>query len=200
MTEPYAAGVDPYCYPDSSVLRNKFDIRDAQLLTDVESLYSQQRLAELYTDHPVAGRFGLTHLSRIHRFVFQDVYAWAGKLRTVRIHKGQTTFAYPEHIKSEADRIFSSLRRENHLRDLPLPVLIERLAWHVGELNVLHPFREGNGRVLRAFLRELLLQQGLLLKFEKLDPEEWLQASIAAYVGDLLKMQALFARIIEPLK
>ena len=200
MTELYAAGVDPYCYPDSSVLRNKFDIRDTQLLADVESLYKQQRLAELYTDHPVAERFELTHLSRIHRFVFQDVYAWAGKLRTVRIHKGQTTFAYPEHIKSEADRIFSSLRRENHLRDLPLPVLIERLAWYVGELNVLHPFREGNGRVLRAFLRELLLQQGLLLKFEKLDPEEWLQASIAAYVGDLLKMQALFARIIEPLK
>ena len=200
MTELYAAGVDPYCYPDSSVLRNKFDIRDAQLLADVESLYSQQRLAELYTDHPVEGRFGLTHLSRIHRFVFQDVYAWAGKLRTVRIHKGQTTFAYPEHIQSEADRIFSSLRRENHLRDLPLPVLIERLAWYVGELNVLHPFREGNGRVLRAFLRELLLQQGLLLRFEKLDPEEWLQASIAAYVGDLLKMQALLSRIIEPLK
>ena len=200
MTELYAAGVDPFCYPDSSVLRNKFDIRDTQLLADVESLYSQQRLAELYTDHPVAGRFGLTHLSRIHRFVFQDVYDWAGKLRTVRIHKGQTTFAYPENIKSEADRIFSSLRRENHLRDLPLPVLIERLAWYVSELNVLHPFREGNGRVLRAFLRELLLQQGLLLKFEKLDSEEWLQASIAAYVGDLLKMQALFARIIEPLK
>ena len=200
MTELYAAGVDPYCYPDSSVLRNKFDIRDAQLLADAESLCSQQRLAELYTDHPVAGRFGLTHLSRIHRFVFQDVYAWAGKLRTVRIHKGQTTFAYPEHIQSEADRIFSSLRREKHLRDLPLPVLIERLAWYVGELNVLHPFREGNGRVLRAFLRELLLQQGLLLRFEKLDPEEWLQASIAVYVGDLLKMQALLSRIIEPLK
>ena len=200
MTELYAAGVDPYCYPDSTVLRNKFDIRDAQLLADVESLYSQQRLAELYTDHPVAGRFGLTHLSRIHRFVFQDVYAWAGKLRTVRIHKGQTTFAYPEHIQSEADRIFSSLRRENHLRNLPLPVLIERLAWYVSELNVLHPFREGNGRVLRAFLRELLLQQGLLLRFEKLDPEEWLQASIAAYVGDLLKMQALLSRIIDPLK
>jgi cell filamentation protein len=199
MSELYAAGLDPYCYPDSSILRNKFDIRDAKLLADVESLYSQQRLAELYTD-PVAGRFGLTHLSRIHRFIFQDVYIWAGKLRTVRIHKGQTTFAYPEHIQSESDRIFSSLRREKHLRDLPLPILIERLTWYVGELNVLHPFREGNGRALRAFLRELVLQQGLLLRFEKLDPEEWLQASIAAYAGDLLKMQALLARIIEPLK
>ena len=200
MSELYAAGADPYCYPDSSVLRNKYDIHDAQLLADIESLYSQQRLAELYTEHPVAGRFGLTHLSRIHRFIFQDVYAWAGKLRTVRIHKGQTTFAYPEHIQSEADRIFASLRREKNLRDLPLPVLIERLTWYVGELNVLHPFREGNGRALRAFLRELTLQQGLLLRFEKLDSGEWLQASIAAYIGDLLKMQALLARIIEPVK
>jgi len=200
MSELYAAGVDPYCYPGSSVLRNKFDIHDAQLLADVESLYSQQRLAELYTDHPVAGRFGLTHLSRIHRFIFQDVYPWAGKLRTVRIHKGQTTFAYPEHIPSEADRIFSSLHREKLLQDLPLPVLLERLAWYVGEMNVLHPFREGNGRTLRAFLRELLLQQGFWLRFEELNSEEWLQASIAAYTGDLLKMQALLARIIEPVK
>jgi len=76
------------------------------LLADIESLYSQQRLAELYTDHPVAGRFGLTHLSRIHRFVFQDVYIWAGKLRTVRIHKGQTTFAYPEHTKARPTEYF----------------------------------------------------------------------------------------------
>ena len=197
MTELYAAGVDPYCYPDSSVLRNKFDIRDAQLLTDVESLYSQQRLAELYTDHPVAGRFGLTHLSRIHRFIFQDVYPWAGKLRTVRIHKGKTTFAYPENLRSEADRIFAKLRQERLLQELPQPVLLDRLSWYIGELNVLHPFREGNGRALRAFFRELLLRQGLWLRFEKLDPDEWLQASIAAYAGDLSKMKALLSRILD---
>ena len=106
MSELYAAGTDPYCYPGSSVLRNRFDIHDGRLLADVEALYSQQRLAELYSTHPVAGRFGLTHLSRIHRFIFQDVYPWAGKLRTVRIHKGQTTFAYPENLRSEADRRF----------------------------------------------------------------------------------------------
>lgn len=174
MSELYSAGSDPYCYPDSSVLCNKFDIRDEQMLADVESLYSQKRLVELYTDHPVAGRFGFTHLSRIHRFVFQDVYPWAGQIRSVRIHKGQTTFAYPENIRNEADRIFSALRGEKFFHQLPLPVLIERLSWYVGELNVLHPFREGNGRALRAWLRALLLQQGLLLHFEHLEPEEWL--------------------------
>ena len=197
MSDLYAAGVDPYCYPDSAVLRNRFDIRDAQLLAEVESLYSQQRLAELYTEHPVAGRFGLTHLSRIHRFIFQDVYPWAGKLRTVRIHKGQTTFAYPENLRSEADRIFAKLRQERLLQELPQPVLLDRLSWYIGELNELHPFREGNGRALRAFFRELLLRQGLWLRFEKLDPDEWLQASIAAYAGDLSKMKALLSRILD---
>ena len=197
MSELYAAGTDPYCYPGSSVLRNRFDIHDGRLLADVEALYSQQRLAELYSTHPVAGRFVLTHLSRIHWFIFQDVYPWAGKLRTVRIHKGQTTFAYPENLRSEADRIFAKLRQERLLQELPQPVLLDRLSWYIGELNVLHPFREGNGRALRAFFRELLLRQGLWLRFEKLDPDEWLQASIAAYAGDLSKMKALLSRILD---
>ena len=197
MSEVYAAGADPYCYPGSSVLRNCFDIHDARLLADVESLYSQQRLAELYSTHPVAGRFGLTHLSRIHRFIFQDVYPWAGKIRTVRIHKGQTTFAYPENIRSEADRIFAKLRQERLLQELPPPVLLDRLSWYIGELNVLHPFREGNGRALRAFVRELLLRQGLWLRFEKANPDEWLQASITAYDGDLSEMKALLSRILD---
>ena len=197
MSEVYAAGADPYCYPGSSVLRNCFDIHDARLLADVESLYSQQRLAELYSTHPVAGRFGLTHLSRIHRFIFQDVYPWAGKIRTVRIHKGQTTFAYPENIRSEADRIFAKLRQERLLQELPPPVLLDRLSWYIGELNVLHPFREGNGRALRAFFRELLMRQGFWLRFEKSNPDEWLQASIAAYDGDLSEMKALLSRILD---
>ncbi len=200
MSELYAASPDPYCYPNSNVLRNNFDIRDEQLLKDVDSLYSQKRLTELYTDHPVAGRFGFTHLSRIHRFIFQDLYPWAGQIRTVRIHKDQTTFAYPEHIHSEATRIFGELRRDQFLRKLSSPDLTDRLTWYVAELNVLHPFREGNGRALRAFLRALLLQQNRLLRFEQLEPEEWLKASIAAYVGDLSKMNALLSRIIVPLK
>lgn len=197
MSEVYAAGADPYCYPGSSVLRNCFDIHDARLLADVDSLYSQQRLAELYSTHPVAGRFGLTHLSRIHRFIFQDVYPWAGKIRTVRIHKGQTTFAYPENIRSEAARIFAKLRQERLLQELPSPVLVDRLSWYIGELNVLHPFREGNGRALRAFFRELLMRQGFWLRFEKSNPDEWLQASIAAYSGDLSEMKALLSRIFD---
>jgi cell filamentation protein len=199
MNDLYEAGSDPYCYPGSIVLRNKFDIRDAQLLADVEALYSQKRLAELYTNHPVAGRFGFTHLSHIHRFIFQDVYPWAGKIRTIRIHKGQSSFAYPENIPGEAERIFAVLRRKNFLRGLPLPDLLQSLAWLIGEVNALHPFREGNGRAIRAYLRALLLQRGYRLRFEQLAPAEWLQASIRVHVGDLAAMKELLTRIVEPL-
>ena len=198
MSDLYEAGRDPYCYPESSVLRNKLNIRDANLLAEVESLYSQKRLTDLYTDSVVNGRFGFRHLSRIHRYIFQDVYAWAGQIRTVRIHKGETTFAYPEHIASEAGRIFDELQQERLLQELTGPVMRQRLAWYIGELNVLHPFREGNGRALRAWLRQLGLHNGLLLQFEKLEPDEWLQASIAAYVGDLQPMEKLLARITAP--
>ena len=200
MSDLYEAGTDPYCYPASEVLRNKLDIRDPKLLEEVEALYSQKRLTDLYTSPLVTGRFGFRHLARIHHYVFQDLYLWAGKIRTVRIHKGRTSFAYPEHIATEAARIFEKLRQERFLRGLSLPVLLERLSWYVGELNVLHPFREGNGRALRAWLRQLGLYNGLLLHFEQLEPEEWLQASIAAYTGDLRPMYGLLSRIAEPVK
>ena len=200
MSDLYEAGTEPYCYPGSLVLRNKLDIRDAALLEEVESLYSQKRLTDLYTDSLVSGRFGFRHLSRIHQYIFQDVYSWSGQIRTVRIHKGQTTFAYPEHIAAEADRIFDKLRQERFLQGYLLPVLLERLSWYVGELNVLHPFREGNGRALRAWLRQLGQHNGLLFHFEQLEAAEWLQASIAAYTGDLHPMNGLLTRIVEPVK
>ncbi len=152
MSDLYEAGNDPYCYPESAVLRNKLNIRDAKLLEKIESLYSQKRLTDLYTDSLVSGRFGFRHLSRIH--------------------KGQTTFAYPEHISAEAGRIFDKLRQKRFLQRYLLPILLERLSWYVGELNVLHPFREGNGRVLRAWLRQLGQHNGLLFHFEQLEPDE----------------------------
>ena len=198
MSDFYAAGSDPYCYPGTTILRNRFDICEARLLAEIESVYSQQRLVELYTQHPVTGRFGLTHLSRIHRFIFQDVYPWAGRLRMVRTHKERTTFAYPENIPGEAKRIFDALRQENYLLDLTPAKLSERLAWYIAELNVLHPYREGNGRALRAFLRLLLLRRNMPLHFERLEPAEWLEASVAAYIGNLAPMKSLIAQISEP--
>ena len=71
MSDFYTTGSDPYCYPDSMVLINRFNFRDATVLKEVESAYSQARLSELYNDRPITGRFTLTHLQRIHRYIFR---------------------------------------------------------------------------------------------------------------------------------
>jgi cell filamentation protein len=94
----YAATDDPYCYPGSAVLRNKLDIRDAAALEAFEEEVTRERAAEPLP----AGKLSVTHFRAIHRHLFQDVYTWAGGLRTVRMSKGGSMFAYPEHIPDQS--------------------------------------------------------------------------------------------------
>jgi cell filamentation protein len=197
MIELYQASHDPYCYPGTHILKNKWDIRNQELLSEVESTFAQQRIFELYLEMPVSGRFGLRHLQRVHHYIFQDVYSWAGKLRTVRIHKEKTTFAYPEYIKEEAKRIFVPLQQGKYLKNLEREVFIQRLAWYIGEINVLHPFREGNGRALRVFIWLLAIRAGWHIQFEDVNSDEWLVACIASYSGDLEPMKVLLERIVD---
>lgn len=93
-----------YCYPDSDVLVNKLDIRDPNKLQIFERKLIMLRLLELI-DKPIEGKFDLKHLQAIHAYIFQDVYDWEGKIRTVDIAKGNT-FCNVRFISSQADVIF----------------------------------------------------------------------------------------------
>lgn len=97
-------------------------------------------------DHPIADQqWDLNHLQKIHQYIFQDVYPFAGKVRTEQIGKGDFRFASPLYIESEADRVFQELKTEKYLIGLRKNVFCERMAYYFSEINVLHPFREGNG-------------------------------------------------------
>jgi cell filamentation protein len=91
----------------------------------------------------------MSALRAIHFHIFQDIYCWAGELRTVDISKGSTRFANISRIEPEADKLFRLLEQENHLIGLPREQFLTRLAHYYGELNVIHPFRDGNGRAQR---------------------------------------------------
>lgn len=196
----YEAIRDPYCYAGSSVLKNRLKIKNHQSLAEAEAILAQQRIMELYIYQPVNGRFGLAHLCQIHRYIFQDVYPWAGSLRTVRITKGLSTFCYPENIKAESERIFSQLKTENYLRGLNHSDFLNRIAWYIGEINALHPFREGNGRALRIFLWFLGNQAGWEIRFESVEPAEWLTACIAAHNADYIPLITLLSPIVDKLE
>src|SRR5271165_2985485 len=88
---------DPYVYPDTDILRNKFNIRDADQLRTAEANVTGPKLAAL-GNRRLAGNYDLRHLQRFHREIFSDIYPWAGEIRTIYIAKSQL-FAAPQHIR-----------------------------------------------------------------------------------------------------
>jgi cell filamentation protein len=130
---------DPYVYPDSNVLINKLNIKEQPQLTSKEDDISQVRATELRLN-PIKGNFDLNHLKSIHNHIFQDVYSWAGEVRTVDIAKGGSLFALPHYIDKEANKLFASLSEDNHLKGMDKDSLVAKGAYYLGEINALHPF------------------------------------------------------------
>jgi len=174
---------DTYCYPGTDVLRNKAEITNAEDLDAYEGELSTLRSIEIL-ENPIAGQFDLAHLQRIHLALFQDVYEWAGKIRTVDISRGNSRFANVRFIESAASDIFNKLARENWLRGLDADTLSKRLAHYLSEINALHPFREGNGRVQRIFISQLSQSAGYQLDYSDLEQEQIYRAMELAFNGD----------------
>ena len=174
---------DTYCYLGTDVLRNKAEITNAEDLDAYEGELSTLRSIEIL-ENPIAGQFDLAHLQRIHLALFQDVYDWAGKVRTVDISRGNSRFANVRFIESAANEIFNKLARENWLKGLNADLLSKRLAHYLSEINALHPFREGNGRVQRIFISQLSQTAGYQLDYSDLEQEQIYHAMELAFNGD----------------
>ena len=150
--EVYTTVQSIYCYPDSDVLKNKLNIRDPGELKQAEEEFVAVKQLVLLQD-PIKGRFTMTHLLRIHRFLFEDVYPFAGRLRREQISKGNTSFYPPNLIERELRRVFREIHETGMLREQELQVQIRHLSYVMAELNLIHPFREGNGRSIRELIR-----------------------------------------------
>ncbi len=188
---------DPYAYPDLDVLRNKAGIRDAQQLRQFEYRKSTERILEL-AENPIKGRFDLGHLKAIHKYVFQDVYEWAGQIRTVQISKEDSLFALPRHIESYGKQVFDALARDKHLKGLDTQRFTELLAHYHAEINAVHPFREGNGRSTRVFVDQLAREAGYELDYSKVDGHRWNEAARHSFAGNLEPAKEVFAHIAVP--
>lgn len=187
----YSVASSIYCYPDSSVLKNKLDIRDPVLLRKVEADLSTARQAEIFRTH-VVGRFTATHLCNIHRKLLGDVYSFAGHFRREDIAKGPTRFVTYSQIKEKLQRLLGQLQQEKWLENVPFEAFVARSAYYMAELNYIHPFREGNGRAIREFMRLLFLHNGYVVQWDAVDVEALLNAMIdsvydTAHLEQILK-------------
>lgn len=184
---------DPYLYPGTAVLKNLRGLTNPQQLEAFEARSTHRRLAEPI-EVPVPGEFDAAHLKAIHRYIFQDVFNWAGEFRVVDISQAGHLFACATFLESILEQTFGRLAEENYLVELGADTFADRAAYYLGELNAAHPFREGNGRTQRELVHELGLRAGQSIDWRATTRQEMLEASRLSHVtGDA----SLFAKMIR---
>lgn len=194
----YEARNSIYCYEGTNTLVNKLDIKDSKLLEEYEKTTVALKLLSL-EKQGISGKFDITHFSNIHRFLFDEIYLFAGLFRTENIAKDNFRFAEWEYIESELNKLLDNLKSENYLQNLDKQALAERLAYYTAELNVLHPFREGNGRTTREFIRQLALKNNYYLNFNSVSSTELLNASIKSVIDTTDLINIIF-KCLENIK
>ncbi len=187
-------GTDRYTYPGTDVLINKPGITDLPSLEAFEADATAVRMFELLQG-PAAGVFNVEHLRGIHRHLFQDVYDWAGEFRLVDISRGASRFANFPLIEGYLLKCFELLNREAALCGAKPDEFVSRLAFYMGEINAVHPFREGNGRVQRVFCSQLALNAGYFIDFESVDQKQMYAVMAASFNGDALPLTHLLNEI-----
>jgi cell filamentation protein len=187
---------DPYLDPRSGVFRNRLGLTDRVELATAEKRLTTARIGQL-RQRRLPGRYDLDHLRAFHWTIFQDVYPWAGQLRTVLIVKAGASFCLPHQIVNTAADVFGRLATVHHLRGRNRDGFLDGLTSLLAEVNALHSFREGNGRTQRAFLGQLARDAGYRLRWEHVDRDANIDAARAAADGDLSPMRALLDPVVE---
>jgi cell filamentation protein len=189
----YEAERDPYCYPGTSVLINLADLSDQLALDEFELSMFLTR-----ADEPLpGGALDYDHYRSIHHHLFQDVYAWAGQPRTIRIAKGGNWFCYPENLEPFMSKVFARLADANHLVGLDDDTFASQAAEILAEVNAGHPFREGNGRTQLAFLKLLVLNADRTFDDTAIEPATMLGAMIESFAGRIGPLTAIIREIIR---
>jgi cell filamentation protein len=188
---------DPYADPGTGVLKNLLGITDQVTFDRAVAAYTTRRLRELGAK-ALPGGYDLAHLRAFHRYIAQDLFAWAGELRTCEVSKGTTSFRPVGNIVAYSEEVFGNLRRANYLKGGDRGQFVGHLANLLADLNALHPFRELNGRTQRAFASQLARTCGWHLAWDQVDVQRNIDASRASFVGDDGPLRELLAEIASP--
>ncbi len=197
MSEQYHY-IDPdytYTDPQTGVLRNLANVADRDTLMFIESGAVAKRISELKAK-PIKIKGSQTLLT-VHKYLFQDIYSWAGKVRTVEISKGDKPFFSLNYFHRAFPYIDSLIAEFRQIDRNDRPALAYKLAELLDHINYLHPFREGNGRTQREFLRLLALEKGLELNLNPPDNTDIYERYMFGTInGDIKVLTALMLDII----
>lgn len=187
---------DPYVQ-DNGVLINTLGIRDGKALAKAEANLTRRRIFQLLKT-PLTGAYDFQHYNEIHRFIFRDVYPWAGEPRTVRIGKGGNEFAHPAHLEANVSRILSDLAQQRKTAGTDRGALLEAITNTFADMNAAHPHREGNGRTLMVFLGQVAAEHGFTLKWENLNRDMLIATSMLSFAGNNAPLRSMLDAILHP--
>lgn len=185
------------CYPGTTVLVNKLGIQNQAQLDENETLIVSVKSLQFELD-PFVGPLDFTYYKQLHRFLFDELYDWAGTVRDINLSKQRTCFCPADEIASLAKRMFGRVQEMNFFSGLPRADFIVELADFYSNVNYLHPFREGNGRTQRLYFRQLAQRAGYKLDFAAVDSDRMMIATIHAASGVEETLRNLFDEIITP--
>ena len=194
--DKYGVGQDKYCYADSHVLKNKLNIHDGEVLSNAERDFTLLAVQDLEFSEPP---YDLSYLQLLHKKIFGLVYDWAGDIREVDISKADTRFCTIHRIEPEAKKIFFSIQKQNYFKELPEPEFINAISELYTDLNLIHPFREGNGRVQRLFFEHLVLHNNYIIDWNVVSKEDWIEANIQGVFCNFKPMINIFTSALQPI-
>lgn len=179
------------CYEGTACLINKLGIRDELEFAKAEAAITFAK-ASLLEQTPIDGIFDFDHYKAIHRFLFEDLFEWAGQIRTIDFSKKGTIFVPANDIESIALPCFSKIAAQNYFKDDNFSVFVDKITELYCDINLLHPFREGNGRTQRAFFTQLIRFSGYDINFFDVDADLLMISTIQAAGGVTDNLRNLF--------
>ena len=183
------------CYPETTVLVNKLGIRSQEALNDLERVVTGIHTVEIVkeqSEEPLSFAF----YRNLHKRLFGDLYEWAGELRKVDMSKQGTSFCRAENLEEIGNAIFQWLRKHKELRGMKRERFVKELADLYHRINMLHPFREGNGRTQRLFFTLLIRRAGYEIDFAATDTNALMIATVYAAQGVMDYLYGYFDRVI----
>ncbi len=184
------------CYDGTSCLINKFDIKDEVILKELETTITLNKITE-YSLNPLFYSFDVQHYKSIHRYLFGDIYDWAGEYRTVDMSKKGTNFAKAESVEKLMSNCFKRLNDKNLFQGLKFDDFVDEFVDFYCVTNMIHPFREGNGRTQRLFLTQLINKNGYDIDFSEIDTDELMIATIQSANGIIDYLKDIFKYAIK---
>lgn len=182
MASKYQLVNNLFYYKDSDVPKNRFDIKDAQTVHEIEKELLEEAYVLYFDELSETTLFDEEYFVTLHKRTFDSFYEWAGAYRDFNMAKGESRFCQGEFVGNSSKKIFEELKQENYLKDFenkPKEEFAKKLAYYKCEINALHPFYELNGRVTRMFFDMIVAYNGYkFIDYSSVTPNEYINSAI----------------------